>query len=145
MKKSEIKDNIKSIVEVIKIARENMDKYLQQYKNIKEHLYAIQLIEEENGIDSGINYKTIEIETLVSFLSVNEDIQEIEEQFDRLLSDLENWQDESSENKAEQIQENYIDTLIEIKESFDIDSIECEEDLDNQLFDMINTLEDMEI
>lgn len=145
MRKSEIKQGVKSIMEAITTARENIDEYLQPYKDIKEHLETIQSIEEDNGLETGLDYETIEDDTLRSCISESGDIQDIENQFEMLMSDLENWQDESSEKKSEQIQEQYVDVLSEIKESFDIDSIECEEDIDDRLHDMINSLEDMEI
>ncbi|MBZ9693355.1 hypothetical protein [Clostridium sp. M14] len=145
MRKSEIKQGVKSIIEAIITARENVDEYLQPYKDIKEHLEAIQSIEEDNGLETGFDYEEIENDTLRSCISESGDIQDIENQFEMLMSDLENWQDESSEKKSEQIQEQYVDVLSEIKESFDIDSIECEEDVDDRLYDMINSLEDMEI
>ncbi|MBY6838762.1 hypothetical protein [Clostridium botulinum] len=145
MRKSEIKQGVKSIMEAITTARENIDEFLQPYKDIKEHLEAIQSIEEDNGLETGFDYEEIENDTLRSCISESGDIQDIENQFEMLMSDLENWQDESSEKKSEQIQEQYVDVLSEIKESFDIDSIECEEDVDDRLYDMINSLEDMEI
>ncbi|OSA95742.1 UNVERIFIED_ORG: hypothetical protein B2H93_04790 [Clostridium botulinum] len=145
MKKSEIKQGIKSIIDAVKIARENIEEYLQPYSDIKGRLDEIQSIEEENGIETGVDYEEIANDTLRSCITKSGDIQYVEEQFDILLSDLENWMEEVSERKSEQIQEQYIDVLTEIKDNFDIDSIECEEDLDSQLFDIINSLEDMEI
>lgn len=145
MKKSEIKDGIKSIVNAIATARENIEEYIQPYKDIKEHLDAIQSIEEENSIDLGVDYEAMENDALRSCITESGDIQEIEEQYDYLLGDLENWADESSEKKSQQIQEEYIDIISEIKGNFEVDSIECEQDLDDQLFDMINALEEMEI
>lgn len=143
MKKSEIKDGIKLITSAINTARENMKEYLKPYEDIKEHLQAIQSIEEENCLDIGLDYESVAIDTLRSCITESADIQEVEEQLDYLISDLENWAEESSEKKAEQIQEDYIDVLSEIKDNFEIDSMDCDEDLDNQLFDLITALEEV--
>jgi len=145
MKKSEIKQGIKLIIYAINTARKDIDERLKPYKDIKEHLDSIQTIAEDNGIDTSIDYESILDDTLRSCITENADIQYIDEQFDMLLADLENWQDESSEKKSQQIQEQYVDVLSEIKESIEIDNIECEQDLDDRLFDMIGNLEEMEI
>lgn len=145
MKKSEIKDGIKSIINAINTARKNIEEYLQPYLDIKNHLDEIQSIEENNGIETGMDYETIAIDTLRSCIEQSRDIEEITEQFDYLNSDLENWQYEVSEDKSEQIQEKYIDVLTEIKDNFELDIIESVEDLDNQLYDMITGLEDIAI
>lgn len=145
MRKSDIKKYIKSIIESMNNARENMDEYLQPYKDIKEHLEAIQNIEEENGIDLCVDYEAIENDALRSCITEGGDIQDMEDSYNSLLEDLENWADESSEKKSEQIQEDYIDVLSDIKEIFEIDCIECEDDLESMLSDMITQLEDMEI
>lgn len=145
MRKSDIKQGIKLIIEAINTAKDNIEEYLQPYVDIKEHLEAIQSIEEENGLEAVIDYETILDDILRNCINNSGDIQEIENQFEILMADLENWQDESSEKKSEQIQEQYVDVLSEIKESFGIDSIECEEDVRSRLYDMIGNLEEMEI
>lgn len=145
MKKSEIKQGIKSIKEAIIIVRESIDEKLQPYEYVKEHLEAIEEIQNESGIDCGIDFETVLCDALRSCIYDNPDVEEINSQFEILLDDLESWLDEVGERKQEQIQEQYIDILNEIKDNFDVDSIECQEDLDNQLFDMLNALDDMEI
>jgi lipid II:glycine glycyltransferase (peptidoglycan interpeptide bridge formation enzyme) len=145
MKKSEIKQGIQSIINVIKTARENIDDYLIPYKKTKELLNDLIKIEEEYGVDNGIDYETIEVDTLKRCIENSEEIQEIEIQFDYLITDLENWRDESSERKGEQIQEDYIDVINEIKDNCEFNSVECEQDLDDRLFDTINALEEIVI
>jgi hypothetical protein len=143
MNKKEIKQGIKSIIDAIKISVDNIEEYSQSYIDIKEHLDAIQQIEEENSVETGIDYETVLNDTLRSCIRESGDIQDIENQFDYLLADLDNWQSEVSDKKSEQIQELYIDILAEIKDSFEIDSIECVEDLQSQLDDMIDGLNDI--
>jgi hypothetical protein len=145
MKKSEIKQEIQSIIDAIKTARKNIDDCLIPYKKTKELLKGLIKIEEEYGIENGIDYETIEIDTIKSCIENSEDIQEVENQFDYLIADLENWRDESSERKGEQIQEDYIDVINEVKDNCEFDSVECEQDLDDRLFDTINALEEIEI
>ena len=145
MKKSEIKQWTKSIKIAIQNARENIDDILMPYNNVKTHLESIEEVENNFGIDCGIDYEYILGNTIASCIQDNENIEEINNQFDELLSNLEEWYEESSVSKQEEIQEQYVDVLNEIREMFEIDNIECEEDLDNQLFDMFNALDDMEI
>lgn len=145
MKKSEIKQWTKSIKIAIQNARENIDDILTPYNNVKTHLENIEEVESNFGIDCGIDYEYILGNTITSCIQDNESIEEINNQFDELLSNLEEWYDESSVGKQEEIQEQYIDVLNEIREIFEVDNIECEEDLDNQLFDMFNALDDMEM
>jgi chromosome segregation ATPase len=140
MKKSEIKDGIKSIMDSINTAKENIEEYLQPYEEIKNHLDEIQSIEEENGIETGLDYEMVANDTLRSCIEQSGDIEDITNQFDYLISDLESWQSEVSENKSEKIQEDYIDIITEIKDNFELDSIECSEDLENQLCDMSQAL-----
>jgi hypothetical protein len=145
MKKSDIKQGIKLIIDAVSTARKNIDDCLIPYKKTKELLNDLVKIEEEYGVENGIDYETIEIDTLKSCIENNENIQEIGTQFDYLLADLENWKDDSSERKAEQIQEDYIDMINEIKDNCEFDTVECEQDLDDRLFDTINALEEMVI
>lgn len=105
-------------------------------------------MKKENVIKTGLDYEIVVDDTLRSCINKSgdtEDIQNIEVQFSILFADLENWQEEVSENESEEIQRQYFDTLTDIKESFDIDSIESIEDLESQLLDMMKRLEDMEI
>lgn len=145
MKKSEIKEGIKLIQDSITRARKKAEEYLQPYEEIKKHFEAIEEIQDENGIDCGIDFESASIEILISCIDNNEDIVEISDQFDILINDLEDWCEEVSEEKSETIQEKYIDVLDEIKDDFDTDSIESEDDLDNKLSDMFNALNEIEV
>lgn len=145
MRKAEIRDGVNSIKGAIEVAKENMEGYFKPYVSIKEHLDSIQSIADEYGIETDLDYETVADDTLVSCIHESEYIQDIENQFEALLSDLEDWSCGVSEKKAEQIEEQYIATLVDIKEIFDVDSIGCQEDLESQLTDMLNTLADMEI
>lgn len=145
MKKSEIKEGIKNIINSVKVVIENIEEIIEPYKNIKENLEEIQSIEEDNEIETCIDYDMVNSDTLRSCINNSGDIGFMQEQFDMLLADLENWQSEASESKSETIQEQYIDTIVEVRETLDVDSIESEEDLDNQLHDIISGLEEIEI
>lgn len=141
MKKSEIKQGIKSIKEAILVVRESIDEIIEPYENIEEHLVEIQEIQNKAGIDCGIDFEMVLCDALRSCIYDNSDVEEINNKFESLLGDLDLWLEDAGERKQEQIKEQYIYVLNDIKDGFDIDSIECEEDLDNQLFDMINELD----
>lgn len=145
MKKSEIKLQIKEIASLTENIRKNIDDILEPFNEISELLTKIETIEVDNMIDTGICFDTVKDDTIRSCIQDKSEVEEIFNLFENLISDLQDWQEEVSENKSEEIQEKYIDALEEIKDNFDIDSIECKEDLDNQLFEIINQLKDMEI
>lgn len=145
MKKSEIKSQIKEIISLTENVRKNVEDILEPFNQISELLTKIETIEIDNMIDTGICFDTVKDDTIRSCIQDKSEVEEIFNLFENLISDLQDWQEEVSENKSEEIQEKYIDVLEEIKDNFDIDSIECQEDLDNQLFDIINQLKDMEV
>lgn len=145
MRKSEIKSQVKEIINLTESVRKGIDNILEPFNRIYELLTKIETIEEENMIDTGIDFETTKDDILRNCIEENTEIEEIFDLFENLISDLQVWQEEVSENKSEEIQERYIDILEEIKENFDIASIECSEDLDNQLFDITTQLEEMEI
>ena len=145
MKKSEIKSQIKNIKKIIQDARNNEEKILKPWNDIVELLNKIETIEEENMIDTNIYFDTVKDDTIQSCIENSYEIEQIFDSFETLISDLECWQEEVSESKSEEIQENYIDILNEIKENFELESIQDEEDFDNYLFDMLNQLKEMEV
>ena len=145
MKKSEIKSQIKNIISLIEDARNSEDRILNPYNDIVELLNKIEIIEEENMIDTNIYFETVKNDTIKSCIESSSEYECIFDSFETLISDLECWQEDLSENKSDEIQEIYIDVLNEIQESFDLDLIECKEDFDNYLFDMLNQLKDMEV
>lgn len=108
-------------------------------------LEKIQEIQDENGVETGIDFESVSNNTLRSCIENSADIEDIFNQFDYLIADLDCWKDDSSEEKQEEINEKYIDVLNEIREIYELDSIEEEDDLINQLDEMINALDDMEI
>lgn len=143
MRKTEIIKNIKLIIENLNAANNNIEEYTEPYKNIQEHLKEIEEIESENSFNLALDYDAISHDALRSCIRENGDIKEMETNFDNLLSELEEWASKSSEKKSEQIQEEYIDKLSNIKDNFDIDSIQCESDLENMLSEMIAQLEEL--
>ena len=145
MKKSEIKMQVNGIMELIKNAREEEEKILNPWYEIVELLNKIENIEEDNMIDTNIYFDTVKDDTIQSCIDNSYEIEQIFDSFETLISDLECWQEEVSESKSDEIQENYIDILNEIKENFDLQSIQDEEDFDNYLFNMYNQLEEMDI
>ena len=136
---------VNGIMELIKNAREEEEKILNPWYEIVELLNKIENIEEDNMIDTNIYFDTVKDDTIQSCIDNSYEIEQIFDSFETLISDLECWQEEVSESKSDEIQENYIDILNEIKENFVLESIQDEEDFDNYLFDMYNQLEEMDI
>ena len=136
MNKKDVKNGIKNIQLVVKDFNENYEEQLKPLEVIKEHIDKLKDIEENNGIDLEIDWEEIEGKAIRSLLVENEYISNIEETIDQLECDLEDWSGEASENKAEQIQEIYIEPLQAIKELLSIDSVQCIEDIDNMVGDI---------
>lgn len=145
MKKSEIKAGIKSIIESVEIVRKGLEEQLSEYKKIVEHLDAIEEIERESAICTGIYFEETKGEILRNYIDDNGDVEEITNKFEELIDDLENWQEEVSESKSDKIQEDYIDILNEIKDGFEAMEVDTEEEFENSLYDVISALEEMDI
>lgn len=145
MRKSEIREHIKDIIDSIELCLENVDDILSPYTDIEEHLKSIEEIQDNEGIDIGLDFEQVLGDTLRSCLENHRYIEDIHSNFESLICDLENWLDEVSESRQELIQEKYIDVLNEIIGSLDYDSIQCREDLESQLEDLKTHLEEMEV
>lgn len=145
MRKSDIKSDIKDIIASLKCARVEMEDYIKPYHDIGKLLDKIENIEEENMIDTDIIFEDAKANALRSCLEENSYMEDIDSSFEGFIADLENWQEEVSKNKSEEIQEKYIDVINEIREQINFDEVNDEEDLVNQLFDVLTSLEEWEI
>lgn len=145
MKKSEIKYALELLVDNIENVIDNLEEIFEPYEKVKESIETIQEVEREDDIETGIDFEIVLGDTLRSCILNNTDFEQIDTQFSNFISELENWIEEVSEKKQDQIREKYLDVICDIKDQFDIDSIEDVVDLENQLNDMINDLKDIEI
>lgn len=133
MKKSEIKSGIKVILESINNFREQLSDILKPINEIKSHLESIQSIQDKHSIDAGIDFEEIE-RALITNL--------VEENFDYIIADLENWMEDASEGKQEQIQQEYIDVLEDLRNYIDMSEVYDEDSLDDMLIGLINGIEE---
>lgn len=145
MKKSEIQESINSIIDVLKTARDNIEEILEPYEDVKENLEEIQQIEFDYDIETGIDFEAALNDTIRSCVETSGDIEAMHDAFGEFYDKLSEWQETVGEEEYNKIEELYINPLADVKEIFDIDSIEEADDLDTQLFDMINALEEIEV
>lgn len=143
MNKREIRSEIKTIIEAINIFRNNLDDVLVPYESIKTKLEEIQGLEEQYGVECNIDYEETLDTLLASCIDNSEYIADISEKFDMLISDIECWQEDVSERKYDEIQEEYLDVLSEIKYLLDSNEATCKDDIEDTLADMINQLEEI--
>lgn len=141
MKKSEVKDGIKSIQLSFFDFKEHFEEELQPYEEANKHLEALQGIEENDGVEIGIEYDDVRITIIRNILENSSRCSDVIEQIDLLMSDLENWKDDSGEKKAEQIQEQYIEPLEELRELWRFDEVEDIDGVKNIMEDMESSLE----
>lgn len=142
MKKSEIKSGIKVILESINNFREQLSDILKPINEIKSHLESIQSIQDEYGIYSGIDFEEVEGHLITNLVEENEEFEEINNSFDYIIADLENWMEDASERKQEQIQEEYIDVLEDLRNYIDMSEVYDEDSLDDMLIGLINGIEE---
>lgn len=142
MRKSEIKSGVKIILESINNFREELDEVLQPIEEITKHLESIQNIQDEHGLDCGIDFEEVERDLIINLIEDNSDFEEINNSFDYLITDLENWMEDVSERKQEQIQEEYIDVLEELRTNIDTSGVYDKDSLDDMLIGLINSIEE---
>lgn len=145
MKKSEIKYALELLVDSIEKVLDNLEDVFEPYEKVKESIESIQEVEREDGVETGIDFEIVLGDTLRSCILNNTDFEQIDTQFSDFISELENWIEEVNEKKQDQIREKYLDIVCDIKDQFDIDSVEEVVDLENQLNDMVNSLKDIEV
>lgn len=145
MKKSEIKDGVKNIVSAINNFRDQLDDLYAPIDEIKEHFEAINQIQEDNGLDCGVEIEDIERNLITNLLDDNEDYQEIDNAFDNIICDLEGWSDDVSDNKREQIQDDYIQPLEDIRNNIDLSEVFDKDTLDDMLIGILNEIDESDL
>lgn len=144
MKKTEIKAGLKEIKTQIALFREELPSLLFPLEEVIEHLEALEDIEANEGIDMGIDFVDIKANILKDTLEESESWGCIEGTFDDLLGEFEGWLKDVSENKAEKIQETYIDQLENIKDELCLDEVEDEGSLVDMLIGIENQIDEFE-
>lgn len=142
MKKSEIKSGVKNILQSISNFRGQLDDILQPIDDIREHLEAIQNIQDEYGLDCTVDFEEVERDLIINLIEENSNFEEINNSFDYMVSDLENWMEDVSETKQEQIQEEYIDVLEELRTNIDMSEVYDKDSLDDMLIGVENAIEE---
>lgn len=142
MKKSEIKSGVRNIITVIKNVRGQIDDMLQPIYEVKKHFDAVEELETKYDIECDTNFDEVIGVAINNYMNDNEQISEIDSAFNNLISDLEDWMYDSSEKKQEQIQEEYIDVLEELREGLDTSDVYDKESLDELLVDLVHRIND---
>ncbi len=142
MKKSEIKSGVKIILQSISNFRGQLDDILQPIDDIREHLEAIRNIQDEYGLDCTVDLEEVERDLIINLIEENSYFEEINNSFDYIVSDLENWMEDVSETKQEQIQEEYIDVLEELRTNIDMSEVYDKDSLDDMLIGVENAIEE---
>jgi chromosome segregation ATPase len=144
MNKKDVRDGIKDIQASLKDFKENYEEELKPLQEIRTLIEGIKAIEEEHCIELEIDWEEVDEEAVRDIISGSSWYTNIEEQIDQLLDNLGEWVSEANENKANQIEEEYIDPLTDIKNTLSIDNnnICCVDDIDNMIADLETALDD---
>lgn len=107
---------------------------------IKKHFDAVEKLETKYDVACDTNFDEVIGVAINNYMYSNDPLSEIDCAFEDLISDLEYWMEEVSEDKQEQIQEEYIDVLEKLREDLDTSDIYDKESLDKLLVDLINAI-----
>lgn len=144
MKKTEIKKRIQEISDTIQTFRDELHDLLEPYYIITSRLDDLYDDQEKAGVILNIDYEDVKATAFRDMITESDIWENIEFDFDNLLKELEIFEDESSERKAEQIREIYINGIEDIKTDIDIYEVEDEDSLDDMLIGVQNRLEEFE-
>lgn len=129
MNKREIKARVKEIKKDAETIEERLNEELEIFEEIKGHIEAITEIQDDKGIDCGVDFETVLNDSFRSVIEESECIATLRDEINTLKTDIEEWQSEVSDSKAESIQEDYIDVFYEVVEYLDFNDAECLEDV----------------
>lgn len=144
MRKTEIKKSIQGISDTIQDFRDRLSELLEPYNVISDRLDALEKAQEEAGIELVLDFIDVKETAFRDVITTNELWNNIEADFDIFIENLQAWEEESSERKAEQIRETYIDQIEEIKVELDIYEAEDEDSLDDMLMNIQKMLDEFE-
>lgn len=145
MRKTEIKSRLQDIIDTIQAFRDDLHDILEPYYVIESRLDDLYEAQEQTGIILEVDYDYVQESAFRDIVKANDMWSNIGLEFNNLICDFEEWEDEVSQRRALQIREVYIEVLENIRADININEVDDECGLDHMLIDIQNKLIDFKI